>query len=773
MLNKYFIFYLFYQLVVGLFNSYSSEIISIEPKAIGNKNPPIYWASTPLTRPTIAVVLSGGGARGIAHIGVLKALEKSKLPIDIIVGTSIGAVIGGLYASGYKADELIKLKKRINWNNLFNDTPARQNLFVSQNQNNADHFFQFRLKGFKPLIPTGYTAGQKLTSLLADLFMNARFHPLNDFDDLKVKFRAVSTDLITGKKIVHRQGNITEAVRASVSVPLFFTPVNIDSLMLVDGGLVDCIPVDVARDLGADIVVAIDMSGILRPRDQLSQPLVIADQILSIMMKIPNQLLLEKADLVVTPPVQNYMPADFSNFDQLVEIGQKAMEEKIDTLEELFYKKLKSKDTTKIMIDEVQLEGAEAFRDTLNSLLNLKGQKISEFQIKKKLIEVYNLGLFSSIKGKLVFDRKSNKNILKISFAENPIIKEIDIRGNTLFKSSELLKPVAELKNKYLNFKKLNQKLTILKEYYRKEGFSYMYIDSLVIKNGKLIITINEGLIDTIIIIGNQKTVPHVILREFPLHRGDIFNINQIRRGIDNIYSTGLFSYVNIEIKTNKKNLLSIIIKVKELENYIVRLGSRYDLTEWSTNFVEFLNDNTWGTGSKISFRIQYGKRRYGLRLSTRTDRIFKSYFSSQTDIFYWYHKYNFKLIDTNLWQQRILQKWGGVFYIGSQIQRLGNSSLGLKYLKIDQQENGEVLRDEIKGIIFRSIVDTRDQYPYPWQGKFYNLSLEAAQSLLTDFIYVKSFLNLESFYSYFNRITITPKIIIGLGDLNLPNTEK
>jgi len=195
--------------------------------------------------PKVGLALSGGGARGAAHIGVLKALEREGIPVDYIAGTSFGALVGGLYALGYSPEKIEQIFSSQNWDDLFSDSPDRR-LSPLVQRKNFRYLGELRLRGFNVEIPAGLWGGQKLTELLnyyttTKEILDAGF----DFDRLRIPFRAVATDLLTGKPYVFRRGPMAEALRASIAIPMMFTPVEKENMLLVDGGLANNLPVDI------------------------------------------------------------------------------------------------------------------------------------------------------------------------------------------------------------------------------------------------------------------------------------------------------------------------------------------------------------------------------------------------------------------------------------------------------------------------------------------------------------------------------------------------
>ena len=214
---------------------------------------------TALQRPTIGLALSGGGARGSAHVGVLKAIEEMGIPVDFIAGTSMGAIIGGMYASGYSADEIRQILVEMDWERAMRDKPDRELRTMRSKELEAQFLIPYRmgLNDGGIQLPLGLIEGQHLDQVLHRILMPVV--GIHQFDDLPIPFHAVATDLVTGDEVVMSSGSLPNALRASMSVPGVFAPVSIDGRLLVDGGMSNNLPVSVVREMGADIVIAVDI----------------------------------------------------------------------------------------------------------------------------------------------------------------------------------------------------------------------------------------------------------------------------------------------------------------------------------------------------------------------------------------------------------------------------------------------------------------------------------------------------------------------------------
>ncbi|NWE46327.1 patatin-like phospholipase family protein [Pseudomonas gingeri] len=279
-------------------------------------------------RPKVGLVLSGGAARGLAHIGVLKALEEQGIAIDAIAGTSMGAVIGGLYASGYKIDELEKLALDIDWKRALSDDPPREDMPFRRKQDDRDFLVKqklsFRDDGSLGL-PLGVIQGQNLALLLESMLAHAS--DTRDFDKLPIPFRAVATDIASGEKVVFRKGHLPKVVRASMSIPAVFAPVELDGRLLVDGGMTDNIPVDVVREMGVDIAIVVDIGTPLRSRKQLATVVDVLNQSITLMTRRNSEeqlATLRRDDILIQPALASYSGTDFGRARDIIEAGYRA-----------------------------------------------------------------------------------------------------------------------------------------------------------------------------------------------------------------------------------------------------------------------------------------------------------------------------------------------------------------------------------------------------------------------------------------------------------------
>lgn len=288
---------------------------------------PLSQASEPVPTQGIGLVLGGGGARGSAHIGVLKVLERERIPIEYVVGTSMGSVVGGLYAAGYSPGEIEAIFHSVDWNDLFEDDPKRSVQPLRRKEDDLRFLTNFKLgyRDGKIQLPAGAVQGQKLLLLLRRLLLST--WEVKDFDQLPTAFRCVSTDIVNGEAVVFDSGDLALAIRSSLSIPAAFAPTRVEGRLLVDGSIVNNVPVDVARKLGAARLVAVDVGEPLSPESELNSPLSVTLQMLTVLIRQRTSVVLEQlkpGDVLIVPDLGNFSAAAFPRTTEAIPAGEKA-----------------------------------------------------------------------------------------------------------------------------------------------------------------------------------------------------------------------------------------------------------------------------------------------------------------------------------------------------------------------------------------------------------------------------------------------------------------
>ncbi len=284
-------------------------------------------------RPKVGVVLSGGSAKGIAHIGVLKVIEEAGIPIDYIAGTSMGAIIGGLYSVGYGADKLEKISVGQNWNKLFSDNISRTEISIEE-KNEEDIFFvsfPFGKSGVR--VPSGIISGQNIENLMNTLCFPV--YRIRDFNQLPIPFLCVAMDIISGTEVVIRDGYLPDAMRSSMAIPSLFAPVQRDSLLLVDGGVINNFPVDRLKEMGADIIIGVDV-GYQKPEpSDIYDAFKIFEQTIFLTSEARANANRKQCDILIKPDLTGLGSSDFNKADSLIARGEKAALSQLKALHEL------------------------------------------------------------------------------------------------------------------------------------------------------------------------------------------------------------------------------------------------------------------------------------------------------------------------------------------------------------------------------------------------------------------------------------------------------
>ncbi|MFS1468941.1 patatin-like phospholipase family protein [Vibrio lentus] len=386
-------------------------------------------------RPTVAVVLAGGGAKGAAHIGVLKALEEMQIPVDYITGTSMGAYVGGLYATGMSADEIESFIYTVDWNRGYrdrvnrSDRRVRDKEYEDRYQLNTDLGLGWgEIKARK-----GVVQGQNMLRILRETTGN--LSPLDSFDNLAIPYRSVATDIIDLEEVVIDHGHLVDAMMASMSVPGALPPYEVEGRMLVDGGVTNNMPVDVARAMGADIVIAVDISTNYKSKEDFTNFLAAADQLSNYLVQRSTQeqaATLTDDDFFLRPDVGRMETTDFDKMPTAYHAGYEATRQYRDQLSKLALsnadyqhyiddkqkarKQLKHGDKT--VVDKVVINNNTHYSDKLiANRLNLdSGKVLKTSEIESQVKDLYALDRFELVTYE--FDNVDGEDQLQVDVNE-------------------------------------------------------------------------------------------------------------------------------------------------------------------------------------------------------------------------------------------------------------------------------------------------------------------------------------------------------------------
>ena len=772
------------------------------PQLAGHNGPPQYFLShRELARPRVGLALSGGGSRGLFQIGVLMALEEHGVPIDFIAGTSMGSIVGGLYAAGYSAKQLREIVKKIAWEDITVDTPPRTNLFVAQRQERERAFLQVRFRGQRPYIPPAITAGQKMLAVLTDLTMRANYRAGAGFDHLRIPFRALAVDLYGGREVVIADGDLAEALRASTAVPLIFAPATQGDMLLVDGGLLNNLPVSVVRQ-HVEVVIAADATSELRDRKHLNTPWEIADQLTTIMQREEDEAQRRNADILIKLDTPGLISSDYTQIDSLIALGYRKTLTQMATIQNWVQRLTATAPTPEtvfpihfIVFDNGKekitsaalTNGGNFIQRAFTSMSfplpplstyiapdNHEGIALNATALQSWVDAVYGTGQFAAVRAELRADS------LTLIVRENPRLQEVRFTGNTIYADSTLRRCMQFPAGAVINHRRSAASLLAIIERYRSDSYALAEIRRVQFDSstGNLQIEIDEGRIGAIEIEGIKRTKPIVVLREFPQRDGDIFNAVISGRGIDNIHSTGLFDQVTLNIQRGVNGAV-VKIKVQEKPSAVLRLGGRYDTERKTRAFIELGDENVFGAGSKIFAYQEIGNRDLVTRLSLRNDRLLKTYLSFSSSLYrQWRDNFVYLALQSDSTREYREERLGGNVTLGQQIRRFGVVSLEWRVEEVTLRNLSAFGPDNstLNTLTLRSIVDTRDKLPFPRRGRYFHVVFENLNADLVEKEPFESFLRfslkMETFHSR-GPHTIHPRLSFGMASFNALFSEQ
>ncbi|MDV7186282.1 patatin-like phospholipase family protein [Lutibacter sp. TH_r2] len=404
----------------------------------------------------VGVVLSGGGAKGFSHVAVLKVLEEAGVRVDYIGGTSMGAIVGGLYASGYNATELDSIIKTIDFFKVIsNDLPRKSKPFYEK-ESGEKYALTLPVKNRKVGIPRAITDGQNVLNLITKLTQHV--NNINDFNKLPIPFLCIGTDLETGKQKIFREGFLPEVVKASGSFPTLLSPVEIDGKLYSDGGIVNNFPVDEVKAMGADIIIGVDIQGGLDTKDKLISAPKILNQIVGFQMYKSIEEKRNRTDILIRPDLTKYNVVSFEAIDDIMKIGDstsRVFMEQLKAISNLQQKKEKKvidfSKSEKFHIKSIEIQGNKNYtRAYVLGKLNLKKSDTTSYKsLVTSINNLYGTGNFESIQYKIVDEEKGS--VVKFKVREHLISNyfQIGVHYDELYKTGVLINGLS----KHLLFK--------------------------------------------------------------------------------------------------------------------------------------------------------------------------------------------------------------------------------------------------------------------------------------------------------------------------------
>ncbi len=377
-----------------------------------------FLSSQTKERPKVGVVLSGGGAKGYAHIGALKIIEEAGIKVDYIGGTSIGAIVGGLYASGYSADELRDIMYSLDLKNMIMNEKSRRELPFFDKSYREKYILELPFDNFKLGFPNAISSGQGTVEELTYLFRHV--HHIQDFNDLPIPFVCVATKLNNGESVVFREGYLPQVVMASGAYPTLLEPVYIDGEMYIDGGVRNNYPVQEVIDMGADIIIGIDLQEGLLGQDELNSATKVIEQIISYGIAEKSKEQSELVDLTIRPDLTGFSVTSFDQKDKIINAGTIAAQKVLPELQEIARAQgnldlhtTSREEAEYILITDLEINGLESFnRSYIKGKLGIKPPHLVSYKnIRDGIKSLYASGNFSKVYYRIKENEKGHKTL--------------------------------------------------------------------------------------------------------------------------------------------------------------------------------------------------------------------------------------------------------------------------------------------------------------------------------------------------------------------------
>jgi NTE family protein len=772
--------------------AWAATIVWPDTLATPNHRYEILPAMRPL-RKTVGLALSGGGANGIAQIGVLKALEEEKVPIDFIAGTSMGALVGGLYSSGYTAAELESLAFSLPWQKLVsldNEAP-RTNTCLEQKSIRDRASIAIRFEKFKLVVPKSLSASQTLTRTIDLLILNAPYHAGSSFSDLPVEFRAVTTDLLSGRRVTLTSGPLSEAMRASSTIPILYLPIERNGRKLADGGLVANLPVDELDRFDAGYKVAVDTHGrMYTDSNEIDLPWKAADQAMTILTQIQYPQQLEQADMVITPDIDNHKATDFSDIRQMIAAGYA----KGRLLAPVIKRNIQigPRDEVDITGFSKSIEGIPNSSDYIEQARTAKAIVRSENRVKKILDELLQTGLFTRVYARL--DRRSRN----ATFVLEPLprIEKIEVTGGpaNAVPEKEIGNAFLPVTGKLYTSEIATGSLEKLIRLYRDKGYSLVGIERASVSDETLTIQLTSGRIENVKIEQDRKlTRPLTVRRELAVDTTKAFRYAEAEKTIDNLYGTGVFNRVSLSAENSRQSKQeggdTLLVRLDEKLPTVLRIGVRYDDTSNAQLLLDFRNENLYGTGNSAGGWAKIGPKNNRFNLEFSMPRIGSTPLTMFTRAFFDQRDFETRqlaligqsgLLATGEPRSLGIQRYGITTSFGTRIRKNGRLTADItvqnaqSYIRDSIDEPFATGNLKLASIGGQFTYDNRDSSFLPSSGRYTNIRYGSTSSLSGD---LESFWQLaashEENFSIGSSITLQLTAVAGTSSEEVPLSEK
>ena len=398
-------------------------------------------------KPKVGLVLSGGGAKGLAHIGVLKVIDSLGVKVDYVAGTSMGSIIGALYASGYSGKQLDSIFQKVDFDTIINDDLPRSSTAFSERDNMEKYAVKLPFNNFKIKLPSALSRGHNTYSLLLKLLIHV--NTINDFSKLPIPFFCIATNIENGKQVILDKGNLTQSIMASGALPSLFQPVTINGDILIDGGVVNNYPIDELRAKGMDVIIGVDVQDDLASRDELTSAPEVLIQINNFRTINDMKAKVKKTDIYIKPNIKDFNVVSFNQGNKIINSGRDAAMAKLNSLREVasfapnVNQKVKLNQIDSLIINDLKIKGLENYTRAyvLGKLKIKKNEKISYKDFTKGINNLVATNNFDAFE----FELKNSPNkkgydlITSLKEAQANTFLKLGLHYDDLYKSAALV----------------------------------------------------------------------------------------------------------------------------------------------------------------------------------------------------------------------------------------------------------------------------------------------------------------------------------------------
>lgn len=673
----------------------------------------------------------------MAHLGVLEVLEENGIYPDGVAGTSVGGLIATLYAGGMATWEIESRLRKIDWNGVLLDEPERRSLLLARKEEHSRHLLTVRLgRDLTPIVPGAIAPGQALYRQLMRLTLDTPFRDQQNWDNWNCGLRVVTTDLLTGRKVTWRDGDPSLAIRGSMAMPLLFDPVSLDSLLLIDGGVSENIPVAAAHEVG-EIVVAVDVCAPLTTPAQPWQPWQIVDQVTTILERETNAHSRNEASIIIRPLLNDAAAVPTAAFDSIVNAGRVATEPWLAELRKLLHPAMLPDDSVEVVYSSIVIDDPDV---TIQPGAAVTG-RCHVADLRNTLRDLYRQGTVRYASAEL----NESTGQLTIQVQRTPFLRSVNFLGARVLPDSELVSLFSDQIGQRLNYGLSRQSLLRLLRVYRTRGFPVAEIDSMTFDSttGVLSIALELGKLESVEFSGLERLSPSWLSAEVPLHLGEPITRSGLLEGTSNLYATGLFRsvYPVLSRLSGSNDRWDLTFFVSEQPAPLIRLGLVYQDEQRTRGFAEATYSSPLSYAARGVVFVSAGERDQHHKLELITDKLFGQPFSVAVAGTYskrWRDDYDvWRRFPTSIRYDHepiaeyTESRWGLDARVAGQAYSWGQLSLVGRYERHLQAHISASTRYNLLAGGLELGLDTEDRAPYPTHGIRFGARVETSSNIL------------------------------------------